>query len=275
MSGEYPVVNYKNMNKIFSIFFGVFLSVGAYGQHYLSETDTSINYKDIFYKGGQLDLDGYYVYVIDTVDYYSGASTTYYDFQKFNYGPEIDSNKMFKVWHGKWKIDYEVKKGFIIKRKREYYYLGRYEGGYLQSKKYDFNDKGRLISTLKRYPKIKSVIYQGTQLILYDKFGNISSIHYNRFIQDEDLTFYWYDLYYDKKGNLTYYTFIDDKLDTNEHCKYNEHGELIEFYKRTPKEWIDKKWSRNRNRLKVIEYKVGSKTIKKYHNGELVKEKTK
>jgi len=263
------------MNKTFLILFGVLLSLSVQSQHSLSETDTSINYQDIFYKDGKLDLDGYYVFVFDTIEYYSGDSLTYYDFQRFNYGPEIDSNKMFKLWHGKWKIDYEVEKGFIIKWKRKYHYLGRYEGGYLQSKKYDFNDKGQLISTLKRYPKIKSETYQGTQLILYDKFGNISSIHYNRFISDEDLTFYWYDLYYDKNGNLTYYSLEDERRDISEHSKFNKQGELIEYYKRTPDEWIDKKWSRNRKRLKVIEYNVGSKTIKKYRDDKLVKEKTK
>ena len=68
--------------------------------------------------------------------------------------------------------------------------------GYTKGKSYLFSENRKLLSSFLRYPQVKVSIFRTSQMINYDKSGNISSISYYKFDDEKDLHFFWFDLYF-------------------------------------------------------------------------------
>lgn len=260
--------HFKSKKSILSFLLTLFIFSGNAQVHQLNETDTSLHYKSTFYHNNEISLNGYYVYVFDTLTYYFSDTSEYYDFKNYRFSEKIDSTKMQRVIHGRYRFE-------VHEKKREGYYLAEYKGGVLVGKRYDFDEKGNLISTFARYPKIRDSIFKGSQRINYDKNQRIKSIEYFRFNEDQDNTFFWYDIYYNEKGILKYCSYYNDKEWTSYHSSYSDSGELISEYKRTPKESYEKKWSRNGKKLKTEVYENRERIIRIYKNDVLIREKIK
>jgi len=227
-------------------------------QHQIAETDTSLHYLSTFYNDGNLVLDGRYVYVHDTMN--APGMLVYENAENY------DSTRMQKLEEGK----------FIRNRadkKRKGYYLVEYHLGDLVGKRYDFDRKGNLISTYGRYPKLKDSVFNGGQVIRYDKKQRISSIEYILFAEDQTNEYYWNYIAYNEDGNLVYYVYDNELADIRTTKKWNAKGELIYDHLHTPTEYHDMTWSKNRKKLKVRVKENGEWVTKYYKNDQLVKEK--
>ncbi len=230
----------------------------ATAQYQISETDTSLHYLSTFYNEGNLVLDGRYVYVLDSLNSFGG-----FIYEK---AENYDSTRMQKVEEGKFMHNRTDKK-------KDGYYLTEYHLGDLVGKKYGFDRKGNLLLTMCRYPKINDSVFNGSQIIRYDKKQRVYSIEYILFKEDQTNSYYWNFLQYNKKGKLVYYVYDDEKLNIHITKKYNDEGELISDYLRTPVAFYDMKWSKNKKRLKMETKENGVWMTRYYKNDILVKEK--
>lgn len=246
-----------------TIFFNL-IAFLSFSQHELTDTDTSVNYKNIYYKSDTLSIRPMYAFFDSTIKAYNYVEKTAITKE---FIAKYDTTKVKLLKHGYWKVE------FLVKNKPQYI-LAYYELDLPIGKGYQFNSNNQLISTLYRYPKIKDSIYNGFQEIFYKK-GVINSIEYRKFNEDEDLSFYWYSLRYNKAGHLTYYSYYDEKNNISKNCSYNKRGEIVNEYFRTPSVWYEKNWLQNRKKVKIVEHNKNGKTIKIYRNGILLKEKVK
>lgn len=238
----------------------IFISLFASSQHELKDIDTTIHYKKVFYKNDSLILYPYY-------EYYDSTTYRTYILTKEKFEEKIgniDTSKIQLLKRGTWKIDY-------LRKKKKYYYLANYDNDILIGKRYDFNSKDRLISTFTTYPKIKDSIFNGSQIINYDKKGRITSVEYIQFIEDQTFLFYWNYLSYNKSGVLTYYSYVDEEKNKTRFITYSKNGEIIKDYKRDEKEWYSKKWNKKRTKLKEEVHLKNQRLIRIYRNNILIK----
>lgn len=245
----------------------IFLVSDSWSQspHQISDTDTTLDYKTRFYKNGVPDLNGYYVYIMDSATYFSTDTARYYDFTKRNYN--LDTSVMYRLAQGRWMEHYTFKK-------QKFFSLSEYKGGYLMGKGYDFTENGTLYTTFKRYPKIKGSIFNGCQTIHYDKKGqHITRIEYKLFEEDQTMLAFWYSLSYSDQGKLTYYSYYNEKAGIHEYIEYNKKGEVKKEYLRNSMEWYDKKWNARRTKMKLVKRGKSTKTIALYRKEKLVREK--
>lgn len=251
-----------NQFSILSICF--FISLFASTQHELKDIDTTLNYKKVFYRNDSLILHPYYKYY-DSITYRTYIVTK----EKFeeNIG-NLDTSKIQLLREFTWKNEYK-------KKNKSYYYLAYYKDDILKGKRYDFNSKDRLISTFKNYPKIKDSIFNGSQIINYDKKGRITSVKYIQFNKDQTFLFYWNYLSYNKSGVLTSYSYVDEEKNKTRFITYSKNGEIIKDYKRDETEWYNKKWNKKKTKLKEEVHLKNQRLIRIYRNNILIKEKTK
>lgn len=252
------------MTKISLIFLFFVFSLSASAQHEIIETDTSLNYKDTFYTNGQLNVSSYYKYFDSTINMNRVVAKDLFDSNIKN----IDTSKIVLLKEGTWRIYYQ-------KKSKRYYYLAHYKDDELIGKRYDFNSKGKLISTFARYPKIKDSIFNGSQIINYDKKGRITSIKYIKFIENQTNLFYWHYLIFNKSGKLKRFSLLDESKNKTRFITYSNDGQIIKDYKRDETEWYDKEWNKKRTKLKEEVHEKGKTIIRIYLNNNLIREKTK
>lgn len=254
------------MKSIIISFILILSSLQSWSQHQISDTDTTLDYKLRFYKNGILDLDGYYVYTLDSASYFSTDTARYYDFKTEDFA--LDSSKMYRLEHGKCISHYTYKK-------QKYYSLGEYKGGILRGKMYNFREDGTLYSTFKRYPRIKGLEFNGSQIIYYDKKDqHITKIEYILFNENQTQLFYWNKLYYSSNGKLSYYSYYDEKAGIQHIIDYTKKGEIKHETLRNAQEYSDKKWNKERSKMTLVTYGKETKTIQVYRMGKLVRAKT-
>lgn len=252
------------MIKTILFIFAISYSVVSWAQHKLNETDTSLHYYETFYEKGELKLVSLYKCFDSLKNQLYTISKEQFDLNVDN----IDIARILLQKHGTWKIEYE-------NNGKKYYYLANYRDDLLIGKRYDFNSKGKLISTFTRYPKIKDSVYHGSQIIEYDKRGKIKLIRYIQFDEDRSQLSYWYWLSYYSDGTLKYYSFEDEANNMSRFIWYSKKGEITRDYKRDALEWYDRKWNRRKTLLKE-ELHLDKKRIRRtYRNGRLIKERTK
>lgn len=252
------------MTKILLIILFIIFSWFARAQHEIIETDTSLNYKETFYTNGQLNVSPYYKYFDSTINMKRVVAKDLFESNIKN----SDTSKIVLQREGTWRIDYQ-------KKRKKCYYLAQYKDDELIGKRYDFNSKGRLISTLARYPIIKDSIFNGSQIINYDKKGRITSIKYIQFVEDQTNLFYWHYLRFNKSGKLIGFSLLDESKNKTRFITYSNDGQIIKDYKRDETEWYDKKWNKKRTKLREEVHEKDKTIIRVYRNNNLIKETTK
>lgn len=252
------------MTKISLILLFIIFSWLARAQHEIIETDTTLNFKETFFTNGQLNVSPYYKYFDSTINMYRVVPKVLLESNIKN----IDTTKILLLREGTWRIDYQ-------KKRKKYYYLAQYKDDELIGKRYDFDSKGRLISTFKRYPRVNDSIFNGSQIIEYDEKGWIKSIEYIQFNEDQTPLFYWNTLRYNKFGVLVHYSFTDESQNKTRFITYSNNGQIIKDYKRDETEWYDKKWNKKRTKMREEVHMKDKTIIRVYRNNNLIKEKIK
>ncbi len=240
------------------------------GPQLLDNLDCSLNY-DQYFKNDSIDVNGYYVYAHDSLHYFTSDTAVYYDLKNAGFNQSIDTRNMHQLKHGSWSEQFEVNKKNWLLRTKTYQRVGTYVAGYLYGKMYTFDDEMKIRMTFQRYPIINDTVFYGSQITRYDDKKNVVTIEFVRFNDAADNQTFKYHLSYDEEGTLKQYTYQNDKHKIIEEIKYDDNGQQRYALKKHGDQSIQKKWSHNRKRLKVIQ-KNNRKTIKHiYRKGELIR----
>lgn len=241
------------MKIVTTLLFSTFIFL-VLGQQQLKDLDTTLDYKERFYKNGQLITTNLWRYVDP-----NGRAIAAEDILL---NPQLDTSKMQREPHGLW-VEYFDKKWNPIDSSNHYYrLLCQYNCGYTVGKVYYFK-KDEIMYTALRYPKLKDSVFDGFRKIVYEK-GKILWVEYSLFSDDSLKKKYYNMAYYYPTGQLKSHNLSDDHNYQYESTKYNRAGLCIYELKHNRKEsyLIKRKRKGNKEIIDVRENGVLTKTVK-------------
>ena len=223
-------------------------------QQQLKDLDTTLDYKERFYKNGQLITTNLWRYISP-----NGLSIAAED---ISLNPQLDTSKMEREPHGLW-VEYFDKKWNPVDSSNYYYrLLCQYNCGYTAGKVYYFQ-KDEIMYIGLRYPKLKDSVFNGFRKTTYHK-AKILSVEYSLFSDDSLKNKYYNMAYYYPNGQLKSYNLSDDHNYQYESTKYNKAGICTYELKHNRNESYLIKRKRN-GRKEIIEARkngVLTKTVK-------------
>jgi len=205
------------MKNILTFIYAIVL-LPLYSQHKLSEIDTALNFKSLYYFEGKLTTTNSLVYCNPE----SGGFYTKEFFASINQSG-LDTSKMDLVKHGNWIEYFDKEEQMVTDENYKSYCLSTYNKGYQQGKTYYFQKGGRIIKTIENYPIYKDTVFEGFREIGY-KRNKINYVTYERFDEDSSKGSYINISTYFSNGNLKEYVLNDDFNHKYEVMIFNPRG---------------------------------------------------
>ncbi|MNU50423.1 hypothetical protein D3C71_393860 [compost metagenome] len=205
--------------KIVTAFLFSSLVFFTFCQQQLKDLDTTLDYKERFYKNEKLITTNLWRYVYPNTNGLSIAAEDIY------LNPHLDTSKMEREQDGLW-VEYFDKKWNEVDSSNYYYrILCEYDCGYTVGKVYYFR-KNEIMHTALRYPELNDSVFDGFRKIIYDK-GRISWVEYSFFSGDSLKNQYYNMASYFPDGQLKDYSLSDDHNYQYKSTRYNKAGLCI------------------------------------------------
>lgn len=237
----------KLINGIVNLTLLVVLCGTAEAQYIEFFPDTTLNYKTVKYRDGNVREREQFIASKD-------------------YNPDIAFEKETSQ-DGMWRFDYK-------RNGKLYYFLANYQHNQIIGKQYFFNHKGKLIAVKIQHPVINNIPFDGLQINHYDKKERLKKVEFQTADSLSKTGVYTNEFVFNKQGQLKDYFYYNQAKNEIKTMKYNKKNELVsDLSVNTTQQDYFNRWSWKKNRLISLK-REGNQMIKEvYFRKKLIKVK--